>query len=201
MRSRIFLMFGFVLGLVLVVMFGSFILTSEYQYKGSRINPASPAVDFHLIDQDGNVFQLSQQRGKVVVIFFGYTHCQDVCPMTLAQFKQLRLKLSEYSQVRFVFITVDPERDTSQVLKEYLSAFDPNLTGLNGSRIDLEKVWQEYGVTVTKTEGSSEENYGVEHSARIYVIDRKGNLQLTYPIGFETSGILDDLNHLPRSVR
>ncbi len=201
MRSRLLLFLGFASGLFIMIIVGSIFLTPPYQYKGSWINPASAAADFVLTDQNGKPFQLSQVRNQVVVLFFGYTHCGDVCPLTLAQFRQVKSRLKEDAGTRFIFVSVDPERDTPDALKQYLSAFDPSFIGLTGSRSELEKVWADYGITVLKTNVKNAEDYDVEHTARIYVIDQKGYLQLTYPSGFDTNSIVEDLNHLKRVVR
>jgi len=180
---------------------GFILLASPYQYKGSWIQSPNPAPDFVLTDQNGNPFHLSSLRGQVVVLFFGYTHCPDVCPTTLAQFRQVKAGLSNNAGFRFVLVSVDPERDTPAVLKKYLAAFDPTFIGLTGDPAALEKVWADYGITVQKTDIQSAEDYAVEHTDRVYVIDTKGNLQLTYPSGFDTAGIIADLSHLRQASR
>jgi protein SCO1/2 len=140
---------------------------------------------------------LSDQQGKVVLLAFGYTNCPDVCPITLAQFKQIKAGLgSDAESVRFVFITVDPERDTPERLSLFLGSFDPEFSGLTSSRSSLEPVWQEYGVFQQKQAPDSTGNYTVDHTARIYVIDKSGNFRLTYPYDMDASGIIEDVNHL-----
>ena len=112
-----------VIGLLFVFLLSSN-LWAEYQYQGSVIEPAQAAFDFSLKRADGRSFSLSEQRGKVALIFFGYTNCPDVCPTTLSDFKRVHADLGEAAQdVAFVFITVDPERDTPEVIDLYAKAF------------------------------------------------------------------------------
>jgi protein SCO1/2 len=169
----------------------------EYTFQGSLIEPAVPAPEFELTDMNGQPFQLGQLSGQVVVMFFGYTGCPDVCPVTLTEFLQIRSKLGEAAdQVSFVFVTVDPERDTPERMRKYLTNFDPEIIGLSGERSELEPVWADYGVYQAKVEGGSPENYLVDHSSRVYVIDADGNLRLTYLFGTENQLITEDVGHL-----
>ena len=153
--------------------------------------------DFTLDSTLGSPLTLSDLRGQLVLLNFGYTGCPDVCPVTLTEFLQIRSKLGQAAdQVSFVFITVDPERDTAERMRKYLTNFDPEIIGLTGDRSDLEPVWADYGVYQAKVEGTSEENYLVDHSSRVYVIDRQGNLRLTYLFGTENQLITEDVRHL-----
>ena len=193
---------GLVLGvggavLLLLALVGWRLLAQPYAYHGSLLETPVLAPEIQLGDQVGETFSLREQRGKVVLLAFGYTNCPDVCPTTLAQFKQIKAGLGEdAAPVRFVFITVDPERDTPERLKLYLGSFDPEFTGLTSSRSDLEQVWQEYGVFQQKQAPDSSGNYEVDHTARIYAIDKTGNFRLTYPYDMEFSGIVEDVRHL-----
>jgi protein SCO1/2 len=115
----------------------------------------------------------------------------------LTEFLQIRSKLGQAAaHVSFVFITVDPERDTAERMRKYLTNFDPEIIGLTGERSELEPVWVDYGVYQARVEGSSDENYLVDHSSRVYVIDRDGNLRLTYLFGTDSKLITDDIRHL-----
>ena len=149
------------------------------------------AADFVLNTSDGSEFRLSQYRGKVVLLDFGYTFCPDICPTTLAELAQVRAQLGEAAkQVQVVFITVDPERDSSERLRSYTEAFDPTFIGLTGSAEQLAEVRQAYDVVAEKqvVPGTSAV-YLIAHSAYVYLIDPEGRLQQRFPFG--TSMIKD----------
>jgi protein SCO1/2 len=168
-----------------------------YTFQGSLIEPPVSAPDFELTDFNGQRFQLSTLQDQVVIIFFGYTSCPDVCPVTLSDFMQIRSKLGDQAEnVSFVFVTVDPERDTPERMRRYLTNFDTGIIGLTGERSELEPVWEAYGVYQARAEGGSEENYLVDHSSRVYVIDLDGNLRLTYLFGTDDELITEDVHHL-----
>ena len=168
-----------------------------YTYQGSLIEPPVPAPDFDLVDQYGHPFRLNEYRDKVILIFFGYTHCPDVCPVTLTDFKKVKAHLVEKSKdVVFVFITTDPERDTPKHMLNYLKNFDPEFVGLTEERSSMEPVWQDYGVYQEKVDIGDPENYLVDHSARTYIIDKNGNLRLTYLFGTGSEVIAEDVAHL-----
>ncbi len=172
-------------------------VSRPYTYQGALIDPPAPAADFTLSDQNGQPFHLSQQRGRVVLLYFGYTHCPDVCPATLAVFKRIKDSLGqEADQVRFVFITVDPERDDAESLRQFVSAFDPSFVGLSGSRAQLQAVWKAYGVYQAPQQVDSALEYVVDHTARIYAIDRQGNWRLTFPFEMDWQAIANDVGHL-----
>jgi protein SCO1/2 len=176
-------------------------LSRPYAFRGSLVDPPTPAPDFALNDQYGQSFRLSGQRGKLVLIFFGYTNCPDVCPATLAEFKQVRTQLgAQAERVRFVFITVDPQRDTLERMKTYLDAIDQNIVGLSGSQADLDPVWRDYGVYHQTQPGSSTDNSleVIEHSAPVYLVDTQGDLRLTYPPVPAVDDLLQDIRYLLR---
>jgi protein SCO1/2 len=171
--------------------------TKPYTFQGSLIDPPVEAPKFELIDVNGQRFKLSELDGQVVIMFFGYTSCPDVCPVTLTDFLRIRSKLGNQAEkVSFVFVTVDPERDTPERMNKYLTNFDPAIIGLTGERAELESVWSSYGVYEAKVDGGSEDNYLVDHSSRIYVIDADGNLRLTYLFGTENQVIIEDVRQL-----
>lgn len=173
------------------------IFAGPYKFKGSQIDPPVPAADFTLTDQNSQAFRLSEQRGKVALIFFGYTNCPDVCPITLATYTKIRARLGdEADKVRFIFITVDPERDTVEQIRSHLGNFDPALIGLTGSREELESVWKNYGVFQSQHGAEGVEHYDVDHSSRIYAIDPQGNWRLTYPAEMDYETIAKDVEHL-----
>jgi protein SCO1/2 len=163
-------------------------LFRPYAFRGHELNPVKAAPDFVLLDQNGNRFSLSSLKGRTVMMFFGYTYCPDACPTTLTKFRQIKEQMGDKAQqVAFVFVTVDPERDTPDRLKEYLRNVDPSFIGLTGDRDTLEKVWKDYGVYAEKEPAptGSTAGYYMAHSSFTYLIDRQGNLRLIFP--FETT--------------
>lgn len=198
--SYLYVLFGIFLGLVAVIV-GYRIVFSNYSYQGSLIEPPVQAANFTLKISDGGKFRLSDQKGHVVLIFFGYTNCPDVCPVMLSNFKQIKKQLGENAEeVEFVFITVDPDRDTEDILHAYIQNFDPGFLSLTGSQGELEEVWKSYGVYREKIETGSAVGYLIDHTARIYAIDQFGNWRLTYPFGIEAEKIYQDLIHLLRET-
>lgn len=186
----------FLLGAAVIVQ-GSGLLSGPYQYQGSVIDPPLPAADFDLPSTRGGHFQLSEEEGDVVLLFFGFTHCPDVCPTTLNDYQQIKARLGEEAaEVEFVFLTVDPERDTLAKLEEYLDYFDPEFVGLSAPAEALEPVWEAYGVYHQKREVGSAGGYLIDHTARIYVINTAGELQLTFPQGMAPEAMAEDIDHL-----
>ena len=197
MKPRNLLIFGIALLFGMVAVFLLLGPTKPYTFQGSLIDPPVEAPHFELSDVNGQRFQLGELGGQVVIMFFGYTSCPDVCPVTLTEFLRIRAKLGNHAEkVSFVFVTVDPERDTPERMNKYLTNFDPAIIGLTGERAELESVWSSYGVYEAKVDGGSEGNYLVDHSSRIYVIDTDGNLRLTYLFGTENQVIIEDVRHL-----
>ncbi|MGQ9742450.1 SCO family protein [Chloroflexus sp.] len=147
---------------------------SAYEFRGTVLEPPNPAPEIPLIDQFGNEFRLSDYRGKIVLVFFGFTHCPDICPTALGDLKQVMEKLgNDATKVQVVFVSVDPERDTPALMQRYLAAFNPTFLGLNGDRTVLEQVYKNYGVTAIKRElPNSGLGYTIDHSGYIYAIDQ-----------------------------
>lgn len=177
----------------------SVVSARPYTLRGSELSPAMPAPEFTLAQSDGGQYQLSTRASRPVVIFFGYTSCPDVCPTTMGEFKQVRADLKSLADgVDFVFITVDPQRDTAERMAAYLKGFNAGVIGLTGDEQELSNVWKDYGVFRQVVPGSSAENYSVDHTSRLYVIDKKGNLRVTYPFGTPVDDISADLRYLLR---
>lgn len=166
-------------------------------FRGSAIgSPAPQAMNFELQRTDGTAYRLSDQMGKVVLIFTGYTNCPDECPATMGKFKQIYEKLGEdASNVEFVFITVDPDRDTPDVLASYVNAFSPDFIGLTGSLDQLGKVWTGYGGGIPE-QPDANGNYEVSHSNRVWVIDKQGLLRITFPLEMSATDMTHDVQLL-----
>jgi protein SCO1/2 len=182
------------------VVLASLFLTAcqPYHFKGTEYLDASPAPDFELIRDDGGTLRLSDQKGKVVLFFFGFTSCPDVCPTTLADAKRVLLALGDQaSRVTYLFITVDPERDTPAVLDRYVGLFHPAIIGLTGSPEVLAQVWEDYGIVAEKValEGTGG-GYTITHTVRLFVVDAENHLRLSYGFGTPYEDILEDIRQL-----
>ena len=136
--------------------------------------------DFSLIDPDAKVRTLADFKGKVVVMFFGYTQCPDICPTTLTEMQQVMTLLGPQSdKVQVLFVTVDPERDTAAILKQYVPSFDPRFLGLRpADEAALEKVAKDFKIYYKKVPGTSPGSYTMDHTAGSYAFDPQGRLRL-----------------------
>jgi len=148
-------------------------------FNSVDVTGASYARDFALTDHNGTKRTLTDFRGKVVLVFFGYTQCPDVCPTTMADMAQVKAKLgSAGDKLQVVFVTVDPERDTQQLLAQYVPSFDPSFVGLFGSADEIARTGKEFKVIYQKVPGKTPTSYGIDHSAGSYVFDPQGHLRL-----------------------
>jgi cytochrome oxidase Cu insertion factor (SCO1/SenC/PrrC family) len=155
-----------------------------------------PGGDFSLIDQDQHEFKLQQLRGDVVLLFFGYTSCPDVCPSELGTLAQVIRKFgTNDSQVKALFVSVDPERDTPQKLKQYTHYFSSQLIGLTGTREQIDKVAQLYQSKYKITRDNNE-IISVDHSSNLYVIDQQGQINTIVPFGMGAAHIINIVQNL-----
>lgn len=170
----------------------------EPAFRGSLLQEPVPVPDFTLTDQYGQPFQLSEQQGQVVLLFFGYTQCPDVCPTTLATWRKIHAALGEDAgQVRFAFVTVDPERDTAERLGLHVNAFNPDFVGLTGSEDELQAVYEVFDVFFEKDEQSgSAAGYLISHTATTFVVDQEGQWRLRETYGTEVEDIVHDIRQL-----
>jgi protein SCO1/2 len=139
------------------------------------------ASDFSLPDASGKTHTLADYKGKVVVLFFGYTHCPDVCPTTMAELSQALQQLGpvDAKRVQVLFVTVDPERDTPELLAQYVPAFNPTFVGLRpADQAQLTKVTKDFRVYYAKVPGKTPDSYTMDHTAASYVFDPDGKLRL-----------------------
>ena len=154
--------------------------------------------DFSLLDPDGKVRTLSDFKGKVVVMFFGYTQCPDICPTTLTEMQQVMSILGPQSdKVQVLFVTVDPQRDTAAILKQYVPAFDPRFLGLlPADDAALEKVAKDFKIYYKKVPGTSPGSYTMDHTAGSYAFDPDGHLRLYIKHAQGPEALAHDLKEL-----
>jgi protein SCO1/2 len=158
------------------------------------------AGELRLTDFDGKPRTLADFRGKVVAVMFGYTQCPDVCPTTLSDYASAMKKLGDNAaQVQVLFVTVDPKRDTAQLLREYVPAFDPRFLGLRGDAQATAKVTQDFHIYAQERPGKTPESYTVDHASQVFVFDRAGKLRLMIPAGTPPADIASDLQVLLNS--
>lgn len=162
------------------------------------VTGADYARDFSLPDADGKMRSLKDFQGKVVVVFFGYTQCPDVCPTTMNELAEIRKSLGKDGErLQAVFITVDPQRDTPEVLKAYLGNFDPSFVALRpASPEQLANLAKDFKVYYKRVEGRTDTSYTMDHSAGSYVYDTKGQLRLFTRYGMGVEPLAGDLRQL-----
>ena len=149
------------------------------KFNNADITGAEYARDFALTDHNGKPRTLADFRGKVVTVFFGYTHCPDVCPTTLSEMKLVLKELgADASRVQVLFVTVDPERDTPEILRQYVPSFDPGFLGLYGDVKTTGEVARSFKVFFQKVPGAKPDTYTMDHTAGSYVFDPQGRLRL-----------------------
>lgn len=170
-------------------------------FKGVDISGADYAKDFALSDQNGQVRSIQDFAGKVVVVFFGYTQCPDVCPTTLQELLEVkRLLGAEGDKLQAVFITVDPERDTPDMLRTYMANFDPTFVALHPTPDQLQPLLKDYKIYAKKVEGKTATSYTMDHSAQSYVYDTKGRLRLYNRYGSGPQALADDARLLLKGL-
>lgn len=170
---------------------------SKLEFVGTDVSGAGFGKDFLLTDHSGKPRRLTDFRGKVVALFFGYTHCPDVCPTTMADLAQAVKLLGERGKdVQVLFVTLDPERDTPQVLAKYVPSFNPGFLGLSGDAETTARTAQDFKVFFSKQVSNSRAGYLIDHSAGVYVFDKKGELRLFVNFGQKAKDIAHDLDLL-----
>ena len=169
------------LGLLLLLIIGVLGCSPKPSFKNVDITGSTAfANNFSLLDTNGNTKTMADYKGKVVVVFFGFTQCPDVCPTTLTEMDEaLKLLGPKADKVQVIFITVDPERDTASVLAQYVPAFNPRFIGLRpADEAGLEKLAKDFRIYYKKVPGSKPGSYTMDHSAGSYVFDQNGQLRL-----------------------
>ena len=161
------------------------LLSSKSPFNSIDVTGAQLGDDLRLDDQNGAHRSLADFRGKVVVVNFGYTQCPDVCPTTLSDLASAIRKLGEDAKrVQVIFVTVDPERDTAELLKQYVPAFHSDFMGMRGDAVQTERVLKDFKIYAQRREGKTPQSYTIDHNAQSFVFDREGKLRLVigYPV-------------------
>ena len=167
--------------------------------RTGAFDPPRAAPDFSLSGSNGAELTLSRSRGKVVALGFGYTSCPEVCPTTMAFLAQARRQLGTARDgFQVVYVTVDPERDTADRLRKFVTAFDPTFIGATGTAAQLAQVRSAYGIQVSKINSakSTGSDYLLHHSSYVYLVDRSGNLRAMMPFGVSVDDIAHDVKVL-----
>ncbi|WP_291554342.1 SCO family protein [Comamonas sp. SCN 65-56] len=170
---------------------------SKPAFKGVDITGVDYARDLPLTDQFGKARHISDFAGKVVAVFFGYTHCPDVCPTTMSEMAQVKSELgADGDKLQVIFVTVDPERDTPEVLKAYMANFDPTFLALRGSAQELAAVAKDFKIFYKQVPGPTPTSYTMDHSAGLYMFDPRGRLRLFQRYGAGVQPLADDIRLL-----
>lgn len=166
-------------------------------FKAIDLTGADYAQGFQLKDQFGQVRTLADFKGQVVVVFFGFTQCPDFCPTTLSEWVQVKKALGENgNKLQAVFITVDPERDTPEVLKDYMANFDPSFLALIPSMDELPALAKSYKIYYKKVPGPTPTSYTMDHQAGTYMYDTEGRLRLYARYGLGPAAMAEDIGKL-----
>ncbi|QDC96686.1 SCO family protein [Candidatus Methylopumilus universalis] len=171
--------------------------SNQQTFVGTDISSVRMDTAFSLKDFNGRIRTLEDFKGKVVVLFFGFTHCPDICPTTLTDLKKtMALLKDKASAVQVIFITLDPARDTEEVLKKFIPTFNSSFLGLTGTESDIDKVANQLKIFNKKVNDGSKAGYTIDHSAGLYVIDKKGSIKLHISNGQKPEDLASDLAKL-----
>lgn len=171
--------------------------SSQVQLHGSPYDPATAAPELGLANTNGDPFSLERQRGEIVLLYFGYTHCPDICPATLADLKWVHEQLANQSErLNVVFISIDPARDDPETLRQYLDRFQEDFIGLTGSEAQVAQAAAAYAVFAQRDPAEDDENYSMTHTSRVFLIDGQGLLRSNYTFDEPRDAILADVRQL-----
>ena len=185
------------------------VVTDGSGFTGIQVPGTPPAPALRLRNAQGEPFDLAAEQGKVVLVFFGYTNCPDICPTTLATWSRAKKQLgADTASVRWVFVTVDPDRDTPEVVQRYARQFDPSFVGLSGSAAQLDSAQQGFRVSAFRepspahggadTTHGQHGSYTMAHASRVFAIDRQGRWRLVLPASASVDQLLADVRKLLR---
>ena len=177
-----------------------FFAPSKGPFTGVDITGGEMGGRLELTDPDGKSRSIGDFRGKVVVVVFGFTHCPDVCPTTLSEIAFAVKQLGERGRdVQVLFVTLDPRRDTAELMRQYVAAFDAGFIGLRGDAQATAKVTKDFHVYASERAGKTPDTYTIDHSAQSFVLDREGRMRLLLPPGTPAAAIASDLRVLLNS--
>lgn len=166
-------------------------------FRGVDVTGADYARDIPLHDQYGQARSLKDFAGKVVVVFFGFTQCPDVCPTTLQELSEVKQQLgADGDRLQAVFVTIDPERDTAELLKAYMAGFDPSFIALRGSAEETAAVAKDFKIYYKKVDGPTPGSYTMDHSAGSYIYDPAGHLRVYSRYGSGAQAVAEDVRSL-----
>lgn len=189
---------AFLAAMVIIALVGMQYLSPKLH--GILLESPRVADDFTLPTSTGETMSLSDFRGKYVVLFFGYTYCPDVCPITINELQQMVKTLGpkRADDVQVLMISVDPERDTPEQLATYLGYFDPNFIGMTGTVDDIQPIASQFGIYFERQPGSENTGYLVDHTAAVTVIDPEGHVRIIFSYGVKGADMASDLSYLMR---
>lgn len=182
---------------LLVVAFVWFRWIRVPELHGLLLDTKQPATEFTLMSEGGKPIQLRDFRGKLVLLYFGYTHCPDACPTTMAETRVAFAELGPQAEdVQVIMVSIDPERDTPEILADYVQQFDARFLGGTATLEEVTALASAYGVIFRKHQGSAATGYLIDHSVQMIVIDRQGNTRMLFPYGLPGEEMAADLRYL-----
>ena len=169
----------------------------DYKFYGVPVNPMVTAPLDVLVRDDGSRFSIGSERGRASLVFFGYTNCPDICPTTLADWKRVKAALGTTALfVNFVFVTIDPETDTPEVIDRYLAKFDTSFIGLTGEPASIDSLARSFGVTAFAEGTLPSGHRAMAHPSRVYLVDPRGRIRFVFPPGLRPEEIAEDVRHV-----
>jgi protein SCO1/2 len=192
------LIIGLLLGLLTIKLIRGDLSLGSPEFRGVEMPTPIPIADFTLTAHNGQEVSLSDFRDKITLLYFGYTYCPDICPGTLAELARAMdaLDSKDREGVQVIMVTVDPTRDSPEVLADYLAHFNPSFLGLTGSEDEIATAAEAVGIFYETQVGTIDSGYLVDHTASIFLVDRDGNLKLIFKFGTSAEDIAVDLERL-----
>ena len=174
-------------------------LFAEYLSRKNAPQKMSEIIDkVHLIDHNGQVFKRTTLKNKPSLLFFGFTNCPEICPTTLADLSEITKEVtSSVNAINIIFVTLDPKRDNKEHLKDYVQYFDSNIIGVTGDKIEIKKFAENWGVFY-ETVNTSNNNYTLNHTATVFMIDELGNFRGTISWGENETSVMQKINNLSK---